>query len=139
MPADRTVDFVVAFVVIGMVAAGLSSMAIGWIVNRYREMSGRAMSSAENVPAPMPLSSKDGQDDGRTDGNPIGRAELLTLYTVLRKYGVPREEIRPVLKGVRVPLSNDVWASAAPPPPVHVTPVAGRPTDADFPYQPLDA
>lgn len=104
---------------------------------------------AEEAPAVMsrevprasvePLSSLDGQSAGRTDSPQPSRDDLLTLYKVLRKYGVPREEIRAALKGVRVPLSNDVWAAAAPPPPpepededVLVTPIAGRVTRKSF-------
>ncbi len=36
MPADRTVDFVVMFLVIGMITMGLGSAALGWIMSRWR-------------------------------------------------------------------------------------------------------
>jgi hypothetical protein len=45
------------------------------------------------------------------------RAQLLTLYTLLRAHGVSREKARPALKEAGIPLSNDVWAAAAPPDP----------------------
>ena len=111
-------------------------------VKRYVSPRPSVMSRSVESSAPSAVSSKDGQSDGRTDSNSIGRAELLTLYKVLRKYGVPREEIRPALKGVRVPLSNDVWAAAQVDESAqHITPIVGRPTsarfesDPDFPYQ----
>jgi hypothetical protein len=113
-------------------------------VKRYVSARPAVMSRSQNSDAGEALSSKDGQNAGRTDNDQIGRAELLTLYKTLRKYGVPREEIRPALKGVRVPLSNDVWASAAEQAPQedanYRTPIVGRvtnakfETDADFPY-----
>lgn len=110
-------------------------------VNYYQAAPSEIMSSAPTALADDPLSSQDGQPDGRTDSPTPSRAELLTLYRILRKYGVPREEIRAALRGVRVPLSNDVWASAAPAEPQYTTPIAGRPTsaafDPDFPYEPL--
>lgn len=66
-----------------------------------------------------------------------GRPELLTLYQTMRAAGISREKARPVLKGVGLSLDNNLWAEAAPPDDPHITPVAGRPTDADFPFQPL--
>lgn len=121
----------------------------GWIttddtVNTYEDAAPIVMSRSDNGALSDRLSSKDGRSDGRTDSDQVGRAELLMLYKILRKYGVPREEIRAALKGVRVPLSNDVWASAAPASPQddaeYRTPIVGRPTNArfesdpDFPY-----
>ena len=109
------------------------------VVRRSDDGGSVVMSRAEYNALVDRLSSQDGQHDGRTDSPAPGRTELLTLYKVLRKYGVPREEIRAPLKGVRVPLSNDVWAAAAPAEPQYVTPIAGRPTaaafDPDFPYE----
>lgn len=113
-------------------------------VNDYQDTRPRVMSRSENTVLVERLSSKDGQSDGRTDSLVYERAELQMFYTLLRKHGVSREEARPVLKAMRIPLSNDVWASAAPAADdtPHVTPYAGRPTsarfdvtDLDYPYQ----
>jgi hypothetical protein len=112
------------------------ALAVVRAVKRLLSPLTNIMSRSENTPTVEALSSKDGQPDGRTDTDPIGRTELLTLYKVLRKYGVPREEIRPALKGVRVPLSNDVWAAApANTNDAHVTPIA-HPTRAVFEQDP---
>lgn len=142
-------------------AIGVTILCVGWLwfyivrpiledfgvirVNDYDDAAAPApvvvMSRSEMSAPVSPVSSKDGQSDGRTDSDQVGRAELLTLYKVLRKYGIPREEIRPALKGVRVVLSNDVWASAAADDAPYITPIVGRSTsarfetDADFPYQ----
>lgn len=110
-------------------------------VNDSLEESPALMSRVKESAPVEPLSSKDGQSDGRTDSLLYERGELLMFYKLLRKYGVAREEARPVLKAMRIPLSNDVWADAAPPEVAHVTPIVGRPTNArfetdpDFPYQ----
>jgi len=42
VPADSTVDFVVMFVLIGMVTMGLGSVALGWIVKTYDRVMSRA-------------------------------------------------------------------------------------------------
>lgn len=125
-------------VVISTILMVLLKVATWW-GERHAPVSAYAyddMSSKGDALTVEPLSSKDGQDSGRTDTQQVGRAELLTLYKVLRKYGVPREEIRSALKGVRVPLSNDVWKAAAPAVPtdddVLVTPYAGRRTRASY-------
>jgi hypothetical protein len=110
-------------------------------VKRYAQPRSYVMSRHTTDAPPPALSSKDGQSDGRTDSLLYERTELLMFYKLLRKYGIPREEARPVLKAMRIPLSNDVWASAAPPEQEHVTPIVGRPTNArfetdpDYPYQ----
>jgi len=146
-------------ILIGTVAAGAVFVAAPWLWARVRAMQYTdrrrpsyhvvkpsaerdtiVMSRSEYQALVDRLSSQDGQRDGRTDSAPPSRDDLITLYRILRKYGVPREEIRAALKGVRVPLSNDVWAAAAPaePPAQYVTPIVGRPTsaqfDPDFPY-----
>jgi len=60
------------------------------------------------------------------------RAGMLDIYKLLRKYGIPREEARAALNAARLPLDNNAWADAAPPPPQNVTPIAQRPTNAVF-------
>lgn len=80
------------------------------------------------------------ETDGRqTDQTPIVRRpaaeELLTVYKLMRKYNIPREEARAALKASNLPLDNNLWTSAAPPieePTVSVTPIAGRETSAEF-------
>jgi hypothetical protein len=64
--------------------------------------------------------------------------ELLTLYRLMRGAGIKREDAQAACAACGLPFNNNVWARADPPPPARITPVAGRPTDADFPYQPID-
>jgi hypothetical protein len=142
MPDDRTVDFVVMFLVFGMVGLGLLSMAVGWVVNLFR---GDVTSSNPSPPpdyAPSSLQT----DDRRTPDRPMiplpSRDVMLDTYRTLRKLGMAREEARMMLRALGLPLDNNLWTQAAPPPPEHVTPIAGRPTAAQFPddeleYQPL--
>lgn len=58
--------------------------------------------------------------------------EMLDIFRVLRSAGVKREELRVVWKAARLPLDNNLWSQAAPPEPQTVTPIAGRPTNAQF-------
>ena len=115
-------------------------------VKRYVDVRPRVMSrSEENTPPSMPLSPQ--TDSRQTADKPApvvpGRAELLTLFKALRAAGIKRDDIRPALKGVGLPLDNNLWADAAPPEDEHRTPIVGRPTsarfetDADYPYQPI--
>lgn len=82
--------------------------------------------------------SAQGTDAGRTpDGlgaHRIRGEELLTLYQLMRKHGIQRDEAQAALKACGLPMSNGVWSKAAPPQeePLEVTPIAGRPTSAKF-------
>jgi hypothetical protein len=67
----------------------------------------------------------------------LSRDVMLDTYRLLRKYGVPREEARPILKAAGVPLDNNLWSQAAPPAKEYdddtiVTPWAGRRTRASY-------
>lgn len=107
-------------------------------VSRSDEGVPELMSRTVWAPSVEAVSSQDGRTDEAPDNWTPSRDDLLTLYKILRAHGVGREEIRPALKAVRVPLSNDLWKQAAPPAPPephedsHVTPIAERPTKAAF-------
>lgn len=99
--------------------------------------SGRSLE--KNMPAVVQRT-----DGGRpADGPPApvySRDVLLDTYKWLRRLGATREEARIRLKAIGIPLSNDLWAKAEPPPPpeldeddaLYETPIAGRATDATF-------
>lgn len=73
------------------------------------------------------------QTDPQTDRPPITREIMLDVYKLLREHNVSRERARPILKAAGIPLDNNLWTQAAPPPePISVTPIAGRPTNAEF-------
>ena len=55
----------------------------------------------------------------------------------MRAAGIGRENARAALRGVGIAFDNNLWTDAAPPPNVHLTPIVGRQTDAQFPYEPL--
>ncbi len=116
-------------------------------VNNYEEAAPIVMSRSESVaPVDRPLSLQ--TDSRQTTDKPAhvapSRDVMLNTYRLLRKYDIPREEARPVLKSAGLPLDNNLWADAAPPEPEHVTPIVGRQTaaqfertDPDYPYQRL--
>lgn len=102
------------------------------------------MSSEDDYPSLLRPSSleTDRRTDGQTAQTSARRAEqLLTLYRTMRAAGIGREDARKALKEAGLPLNNDVWRKAAPPPKVAqpsndddmmVTPYAGRRTRASY-------
>ena len=144
MTTDQTTDMVLAIIAFGALGLGLLSMLIGWVVKTYDRLRGRAMSSAGDL---APQSSPPSQDQRETDARqttpapalPKRRAEeFLTLCRLMRAAGIKREAAQAAFMASDLPFNNNVWARAEPPPAAHVTPYAGRATDADFPYQPLE-
>lgn len=117
-------------------------------VKDYQEPAPHVMSRSEDgAPRLSPSSVQtDGvQTDRQPDAKAPGRAELLTFYALLRAAGISREKARPVLKGVGLPLDNNLWAQADPKneDDTLITPIAGRPTrrsyytdDPDLRYNP---
>lgn len=98
---------------------------------------------SEPVYVPPSLQTNSRQTPDRPAPVVPGRAELLTLFKALRAAGIKRDDIRPALKGVGLPLDNNLWTEAAPLEEEHITPIVGRrtdarfETDADYPYQPM--
>ncbi len=94
---------------------------------------------------------KTDNETDKTDSEPtkLSQEQLLTHYRWLRGHGIGREDARAALKGVGLPLNNNLWAEAAPPesvaPDETVTPIAGRTTkasnfretDPELAYKPL--
>lgn len=142
MPTDQTVDFVIMFLVIGMTVLGLGSVALGWIVKTYDRLTAHTMSSAgagDQKASPSSLETDARQTPDAPAPAKMKAEELLTVCRLMRAYGIKRDDAQAAFIASGLPFNNNVWASAAPPPASHVTPVAGRPTDAEFPYQPIDA
>ena len=146
MPDDRTVDFVVMFLVFGMVGLGLLSMFVGWVVNLIRGGDDEITSSdAPSPPAYAPSDLRTGPDQGpdRTPAPSFDKAKLLDTYRRLRALGASRNAARELLQIWGIPLHNDLWAKAAPDEEPQITPIAHRPTAAKFhddpelEYQPL--
>lgn len=97
--------------------------------------------SNDRTPHPdvLPVVPTDGRasDAGRTEPQPAyTQQQLLTHYMWLRRLGAKRDEAREQLRAIGIPLHNDLWAQAAPPPPVAddeiITPWAGRRTKAAY-------
>lgn len=116
----------------------------------YSATTAPVVMSNDGTPHPdvLPVVPTDGRasDAGRTEPQPsYTQQQLLTHYQWLRRLGAKRDEARPYLRAMGIPLHNDLWAQAAPLPPQAVSPIAGRPIDpalfhADAPdlrYRPL--
>lgn len=69
--------------------------------------------------------------------------QWLTLYQLMRRHGIKRDDAGAALRAAGLTLDNNTWSKAQPPAdePAHVTPIVGRPTDAtfrgdpDYPYE----
>jgi hypothetical protein len=112
-------------------------------VNHYADAAPVVMSRAEDEQPPIAASSLQTRPDQTPDRPlpPRFTPEIkLDTYRLLRKYGIPRDEARPMLQTIGMGLDNNLWSKAAPPEPepAQVTPIAGRPTDADFPFEPIE-
>lgn len=111
-------------------------------LHRYGVKDNEDADVANEQPAPRPSEPSGlsvlGRTEDRAPEAPAAatytRAQLLTLYRLLRAHEVSREKARPILKEAGIPLSNDVWAAAAPveEEPEYITPIAGRPTRAKY-------
>lgn len=128
-------DMIILIIVVGALAIGLLSMLVGKVVDwwdRFVNSSQVVMSRAEqDATENTPLSLR--QTEPQTDRPPLTREIMLDVYKLLREHNVSRERARPILKAAGIPLDNNLWTQAAPPPePISVTPIAGRPTNAEF-------
>lgn len=101
--------------------------------------------SAGNTPEIAPSSLQ--TDASQTAARPMmpapTREQILDIFRVLRVAGIKREVIQGPWRAAGLKFDNNLWAQAAPPPeePTAITPIAGRPTNAQFPdhelsYQP---
>jgi hypothetical protein len=63
---------------------------------------------------------------------------MLDICTTLRRRGFSRDEARALLNLCGLPLDNNVWAQVPleQPEPEYTTPIAGRPTSAQFETDP---
>lgn len=138
----------------------LLKVAVWWgerhsAVSRYADDDADTMStSSTHTPPSLPLSL---ETDRRADRQTVqvvkpNAEQLLTLYKLMRAHGIGRDDAQAALKEAGLPLNNNVWSKAAPPPKVVqpnedddvlVTPYAGRrtrasyyPDDPDLAYQP---
>lgn len=144
---NHTGDTVVIIIVVGALAIGLISMAVGqvarlwaWLID-YRPVkhsqqnTSEIMSRSESDDRPVVASSLR-QTAPQTDDRPMiaepTRDEMLDIFRLMRAYGIPREDARPVLKAAGLKLDNNLWSQAAPPEPDHHTPIVDRPTNAKF-------
>lgn len=100
---------------------------------RYSNMS--STSAGETfVSAPSAVQTDDKQIADRPMMPVPTREEIFDIFRVLRAAGVNREMLRGPWNAAGLKLDNNLWTQAAPPPeePISITPIAGRPTNAEF-------
>lgn len=148
----QALDYLMAFIVIAALVLGLGSMLLGRVVSWWEA---RGVNTSPGV-APIIMSRSEGsvppsapsslETDGRrtettAPGPKFTEDQLLTLYAGLRAHGMVRDKASQLLKASGIPMNNNLWTRAAPPPapgaPVEdddsvLTPIAGRRTRASY-------
>jgi hypothetical protein len=122
-------------------------------VNTFEEDEACVMSRPADSDTPSSSSSleTDNRQTAQTPMIPLpSRAVMLDTFRLLRNYGIPREEARPIIKALGLPLDNNLWTEAMPrndalPDPPRVLQVRDNgsapraiPFDPDYPYRPLE-
>ena len=133
MTTDQTIDTVLAIIAFGALGLGLLSMLVGWLVKTYDQLMSRWV-AGEVAPAASSLETDARQPPDAPAPPKIRAEELLTLCKLMRLAGIKREDAQAAFTASGLPFNNNVWASAAPPPPAddYRTPIAGRATSADY-------
>lgn len=145
-PGAAFVVWLIVLVAAGTMVMVLFKVAVWWgsRVNDYADADADDMSSADAAMPPSRLSSleTDRRADRQTEQPArVSAEQLLTLYQLMRAAGIGREDARAAFKAAGLPLNNDVWSKAAPPPKVPqptddddtmITPYAGRRTRASY-------
>jgi len=143
----------ILFAVMFVVILGVIGLMVGWSkFLDWRESVKRSGAAVMSRASADPIADAPSSEDGReTDARrtpivlperKIRAEELLTLCTLMRRYDIPREAAAAAFKAVDLPFNNNVWSKAAPEEPPTLTPIAGRPTAAQFrddelAYEPL--
>jgi hypothetical protein len=118
MPDDRTIDFVVMFLVIGMVALGLLSMIVGWLTRMWDQFVNR---SQDVMSIDQDADERTERTDGADEPSVSLVNQLLSRLEVDRTKAAVIEllvysdwttaEIRAVLKGENAAIGAEVDAA----------------------------
>lgn len=117
MPADKTIDFVVMFLVIGLLCLGLGSWLLGWLVKQWDRFVNRSQVVMTTGSA---QTTTDRQTDEQTDQMSeadlwLDRLEVdrtkTTLIELLVYSGWEVGQIRNVIKGDNGAIGNEIEAA----------------------------
>lgn len=111
------------------------------IVNTYQEdaqnvMSRTQIEASKSGASAAPVETDAGQTPDRRETPKIRSEKLLTVYRLMRAAGIERKDAQAAFAAAELPFNNNVWAQAEPPAPLHITPIAGRRTPAQFESDP---
>jgi hypothetical protein len=110
MPADKTVDFVILFVIIGFIVAGLGSVALGWAVKRYDMFMSRSPAPAPQTAQTDTTDSYVSEADLWLDRLEVDRTKT-ALIELLVYSGWEVGQIRGVIKGDNGTIGAEVQAA----------------------------
>lgn len=129
-------------VIMTIIIGAALAIIVGWgkfVEWRERVKSnGPVVMSRASSPAPQHTASALETDVRQTPDKPMMAVptpeQMLDIFKVMRAAGIKRETIGAVWRAAGLPLNNNVWSKAEPlpPEPLTVTPIAGRPTSAQF-------
>lgn len=117
MPADKTIDFVVMFLVIGLLVLGLGSMLVGWLARTWDQFVNRSQPVMSPAPA---QTSRQTQTDAQTDqvseaDHWLDRLEVdrtkTALIELLVYSGWEVGQIRTVIKGDNGAIGAEIEAA----------------------------
>jgi hypothetical protein len=117
MPSDQTIDFVVMFLVVGLLCLGLGSMFVGWVVRQWDQRVNRSLVVMSPTPAQTPQTE---QTDTQTDQVSVAdrwldRLEVdrtkTALIELLVYTGWEVGQIRNVVKGDNGAIGTEIEAA----------------------------
>lgn len=85
MPADKTIDFVIMFLVIGLLVLGLGSWLVGWLVRTWDRLMSR---SAAGVPTTTPIEPEHrsyAAEQSRNDAEPTTGTSFRSVFDYLEQ------------------------------------------------------
>jgi len=107
---DKTIDFVVAFVSIGMLVLGLGSVALGWIVKTYDRVMSRFPAQTEQTPQTDRQTDYVSEADLWLDRLEVDRTKAAVIELLVYS-GWEVGQIRGVLKGDNGTIGTDIEAA----------------------------
>lgn len=120
MPTDATIDFVVMFLTIGMLALLIGSIVLGWVVRTWDRLVNRSQAAGPLMSPETAQTARTERTDARTDqvseaDRWLGRLEVdrtkTALIELLVYSGWEVAQIRSVLKGENAALGTEIEAA----------------------------
>jgi hypothetical protein len=110
MPDDKTIDFVVAFVSIGMLILGLGSVALGWVVKIYDRIMSRGIAQTGQTAQTDQQTDQVSEADQWLDRLELDRTKTAVIELLVYS-GWEVGQIRNVIKGDNGAIGGEIDAA----------------------------